>query len=99
MTEQTFPDRVSFRLQVKFETFVAGTRICRARRSQTIIALIMQPMRTLYDPIEPYDSGHISVSEVHQLYYEQCGNPHGKPVVFLHGGPGEIGRASCRERV
>ena len=48
----------------------------------------MQPLRTLYDPIEPYDSGHISVSEVHQLYYEQSGNPNGKPVVFLHGGPG-----------
>ena len=48
----------------------------------------MEPRRTLYDPIEPYDSGHISVSDVHQLYYEQCGNPNGKPVVFLHGGPG-----------
>jgi len=45
-------------------------------------------MRTLYDPIEPYDSGHLTVSDVHQLYYEQCGNPNGKPVVFLHGGPG-----------
>jgi proline iminopeptidase len=53
--------------------------------SPTIIAV---NMRTLYDPIEPYDSGHITVSEVHQLYYEQCGNPNGKPVVFLHGGPG-----------
>src|SRR5688500_10820849 len=48
----------------------------------------MEPLRTLYDPIEPYDSGHIRVSDVHQLYYEQCGNPNGKPVVFLHGGPG-----------
>jgi proline iminopeptidase len=48
----------------------------------------MQPLRTLYEPIEPYDSGHISVSDVHQLYYEQSGNPNGKPVVFLHGGPG-----------
>jgi len=45
-------------------------------------------MRTLYDPIEPYDTGHITVSDIHQLYYEQCGNPNGKPVVFLHGGPG-----------
>jgi proline iminopeptidase len=48
----------------------------------------MKQLRTLYPPIEPYDSGHISVSEVHQLYYEQSGNPNGKPVVFLHGGPG-----------
>ena len=45
-------------------------------------------LRTLYDPIEPYDSGHLKVSDVHRLYYEQCGNPNGKPVVFLHGGPG-----------
>jgi len=48
----------------------------------------METLRTLYDPIEPYESGHIQVSPVHQLYYEQCGNPNGKPVVFLHGGPG-----------
>jgi len=48
----------------------------------------MTTLRTLYDPIEPYDSGHLQVSPVHELYYEQCGNPNGKPVVFLHGGPG-----------
>lgn len=45
-------------------------------------------MKTLYPEIEPYDSGHFRVSAVHNLYYEQCGNPKGKPVVFLHGGPG-----------
>src|SRR6186997_1400624 len=48
----------------------------------------MQTLRTLYDEIEPYDSGHIRVSDLHELYYEQCGTPNGKPVVFLHGGPG-----------
>jgi proline iminopeptidase len=48
----------------------------------------MEKRRTLYPAIEPYDSGHLRVSAVHQLYYEQCGNPNGKPVVFLHGGPG-----------
>ena len=48
----------------------------------------MEKLRTLYPAIEPYDTGHIRVSDVHQLYYEQCGNPNGKPVVFLHGGPG-----------
>ena len=48
----------------------------------------MPTRRTLYNEIEPYDSGMLKVSEVHQLYYEQCGNPNGKPVVFLHGGPG-----------
>jgi proline iminopeptidase len=30
----------------------------------------------------------LRVSELHELYFEECGNPHGKPVVFLHGGPG-----------
>jgi len=45
-------------------------------------------MRTLYPPIEPYAHGMLPVSEVHTIYYEQCGNPDGHPVVFLHGGPG-----------
>lgn len=45
-------------------------------------------MRTLYDKIEPYQSGRLRVSPVHELYYEQCGNRDGQPVVFLHGGPG-----------
>ena len=44
--------------------------------------------RDLYPPIEPYDHGFLPVSSLHTLYYEQCGNPDGKPVVFLHGGPG-----------
>ena len=48
----------------------------------------MKTLRTFYDEIEPYDSGYIRVSPVHELYYEQCGTPNGKPVVFLHGGPG-----------
>jgi proline iminopeptidase len=42
----------------------------------------------LYPPIRPYDSGTLRVSPVHTLYYEQSGNPRGKPVIFLHGGPG-----------
>jgi proline iminopeptidase len=45
-------------------------------------------MRTLYPEIEPFDSGMLAVNERHTLYYEQCGNPDGKPVVLLHGGPG-----------
>lgn len=48
----------------------------------------METLRTLYDELEPYDSGHIRVSAVHELYYEQCGTQKGKPVLFLHGGPG-----------
>src|SRR5438045_6567041 len=45
-------------------------------------------MKTLYDPIEPFDQGMLKVSPVHTIYYEQCGDPQGQPVVFLHGGPG-----------
>lgn len=52
--------------------------------------------RTLYPEIEPYDSGMLPVSGLHALYYEQCGNPAGKPVVFLHGGPGGGCNPKCR---
>ncbi|HEY9696637.1 MAG TPA: prolyl aminopeptidase [Trichocoleus sp.] len=45
-------------------------------------------MRELYPPIEPYQKGTIQVSELHQVYFEQVGNPEGNPIVFLHGGPG-----------
>jgi len=41
-----------------------------------------------YPPIKPYNSGWLRVSPVHEIYYEESGNPKGKPVVFLHGGPG-----------
>jgi proline iminopeptidase len=44
--------------------------------------------RTLYPKIEPYKSGHLDVGDGHSLYCELCGNPNGKPAVFLHGGPG-----------
>jgi proline iminopeptidase len=45
-------------------------------------------MRTLYPPVEPFNTGFLEVSELHTLYFEEAGNPAGKPVVFLHGGPG-----------
>jgi proline iminopeptidase len=45
-------------------------------------------LRTLYPPITPYDSGMLDTGDGHQVYWEVCGNPAGKPVVFLHGGPG-----------
>ena len=48
----------------------------------------MPGRRTFYPPIEPYDTGMLAVSDVHAVYYEQSGNPNGKPVVFVHGGPG-----------
>lgn len=42
----------------------------------------------LYPPIEPYDSGELLVGDGHRVYWEVSGNPDGKPVVLLHGGPG-----------
>jgi len=47
-----------------------------------------QERRTLYPEIEPFDRGMLNVSGGHAIYYEQSGNPQGKPAVFVHGGPG-----------
>jgi len=41
----------------------------------------------LFPPLEPYDTGFLKKGK-HEIYYEQCGNPKGKPAIFLHGGPG-----------
>jgi len=41
-----------------------------------------------YPALRPFNSGYLRVSPVHEIYYEESGNPRGKPVVFLHGGPG-----------
>lgn len=46
------------------------------------------PRDALFPPIEPYHAGFLRVDDLHSLYWEQCGNPRGVPVVFLHGGPG-----------
>ncbi len=45
-------------------------------------------MTTLYPPLQPYAQHHLAVTPPHVLYVEECGNPEGLPVVFLHGGPG-----------
>ena len=52
--------------------------------------------RELYPEIEPYANGRLQVSPLHNVYFEQCGNPQGKPVVFLHGGPGAGCNDKCR---
>jgi proline iminopeptidase len=44
--------------------------------------------RTLYPPIEPYETGRLDVGDGHSLYWERCGTKGAKPVVMLHGGPG-----------
>ncbi len=50
----------------------------------------------MFPPIEPYRSGRLAVDDIHTLYWEECGNPDGVPVLFLHGGPG--GGLSPRQR-
>ncbi|MGE5648863.1 MAG: prolyl aminopeptidase [Bacillota bacterium] len=50
----------------------------------------------MFPPIEPYRSGFLAVDDIHTLYWEECGNPDGVPVLFLHGGPG--GGLSPRQR-
>jgi len=44
--------------------------------------------RGLYPEIEPYQTGTLRVSDIHEIYYELCGNPKGQSAVVLHGGPG-----------
>jgi proline iminopeptidase len=46
------------------------------------------PRRVLYPEIEPFNHGFLKVSPLHEIYFEESGNPKGKPVVFVHGGPG-----------
>lgn len=52
--------------------------------------------RTLYPEIQPYRTGSLRVTGPHELYFEESGNPRGKPVVFLHGGPGGGTEAKMR---
>jgi proline iminopeptidase len=44
--------------------------------------------RELYPELEPFASGWMRTESVHEIYYEECGNPQGQPVLVLHGGPG-----------
>lgn len=45
-------------------------------------------MTDRYPPLEPHDSGLLDVGDGHRMYWEVCGNPQGKPALYLHGGPG-----------
>ncbi len=54
---------------------------------------VRPPLMEFYPEIEPYSSGYLAVDKPHEMYWEQCGNPDGVPIVVLHGGPG----AGCSE--
>ncbi len=45
-------------------------------------------MLDFFPETEPFHKGRLKVSNLHEIYFEQCGNPQGKPIIFLHGGPG-----------
>lgn len=48
----------------------------------------MTERRMLFPAITPYRTSRLQVSELHEMYFEECGNPHGQPALVLHGGPG-----------
>src|SRR5436305_15148209 len=48
----------------------------------------MNSRSDLFPPIEPYRTGRLRLDTRHTMYWEESGNPHGAPVLFLHGGPG-----------
>lgn len=60
------------------------TRATEASRAHPI----KDPTTWLYPPLEPNRTGRLAVEPPHELYFEESGNPRGKPALFLHGGPG-----------
>src|SRR4051812_27261066 len=52
--------------------------------------------RTLYPEIKPHRTGYLRVSNLHEIYFEESGNPQGKPALFVHGGPGAGADARAR---
>ncbi len=52
------------------------------------VALAIMPRGDLFPDIGPYETGYLPLSGGHTMYWEQAGNPNGRPVLFLHGGPG-----------
>jgi proline iminopeptidase len=64
---------------------MAATKKSAGRRSK---ASARTARRSLYPALRPNRSGYLKVSALHEIYWEESGNPQGKPVVFLHGGPG-----------
>src|SRR5512134_2441865 len=67
-----------------------------AKRKRPAKAKASGGLRTLYPAIKPYKTGMLRVSDTHEIYWEECGNPKGKPAVFVHGGPGAGADARSR---
>ena len=59
-------------------------------------AVATSRLKELYPHLSPYKTGLLRVSELHEIYFEESGNPQGAPAVFLHGGPGGGTEAKMR---
>lgn len=59
-------------------------------------AVATSRLKELYPHLSPYKTGFLRVSELHEIYFEESGNPQGAPAVFLHGGPGGGTEAKMR---
>lgn len=65
------------------------TNICKAATLNAEPLSSVGPFRTApYPPVEPYAVHRLRVSDLHELHVEECGNPQGRPALYLHGGPG-----------
>lgn len=65
---------------------MANALLCKVK--QVTLKNLKSSVLTLYPDIKPYVRHSMAVEPPHRLYVEECGNPHGLPVLFVHGGPG-----------
>jgi proline iminopeptidase len=72
-------------VRAKRKPAISSSAPARAKRKP---ATRSQELRVLYPPVKAFRTGYLRVSEVHEIYFEESGNPKGKPAVFVHGGPG-----------
>lgn len=70
----------------------------RSSKAGIMGELYLGDNRAMYPAIAPYDAGMLQVSDGHRLFYEQSGNPQGKPALVLHGGPGSGSTAEARRQ-
>lgn len=64
------------------------TKISFKINQKAFITTMSIPTYNLFPEIEIYQKNYLQTDDLHKIYYEECGNPNGHPVVFLHGGPG-----------
>ncbi|WP_424195052.1 prolyl aminopeptidase [Ampullimonas aquatilis] len=76
---------------------IANSASTSATASAASSAPSDSPLSPLFPALEPYDSGYLALDNLHEMYWEVCGNPQGVPVVFLHGGPGGGCSAASRQ--